>query len=133
MKIGFLFPGQGSQSIGMGKDLYEKYEEVRNIYNKAKEIYITQTKQYVVSLSGQLDSLATTTSNLLGQSEIEIERLANSSIICATIVILVVFISVLILFRYNIKSIVNPILTITEASKNLSEGRLDFEIPLIMK
>lgn len=38
MKIGFLFPGQGSQSIGMGKDLYEKYEIVRNIYNKVKHI-----------------------------------------------------------------------------------------------
>ena len=113
--------------------IHESASEILKIkdtdYNKAKEIYITQTKQYVVSLSGQLDSLATTTGNLLGQSEIEIERLANSSIICATIVILVVFISVLILFRYNIKSIVNPILTITEASKNLSEGRLDFEIP----
>ena len=34
MKIGFLFPGQGSQSIGMGKDLYENYETVKEIYDK---------------------------------------------------------------------------------------------------
>lgn len=32
MKIGFLFPGQGAQSIGMGKDLYEKYDEIKKIY-----------------------------------------------------------------------------------------------------
>ena len=38
MKIGFLFPGQGSQNIGMGKDLYEKYETIRNIYNKVKKL-----------------------------------------------------------------------------------------------
>jgi [acyl-carrier-protein] S-malonyltransferase len=38
MKIGFLFPGQGAQSVGMGKDLYEKYEEVKNVYDKAKDI-----------------------------------------------------------------------------------------------
>lgn len=38
MKIGFLFPGQGAQVIGMGKDLYEKYEEVRKIYYKVQEI-----------------------------------------------------------------------------------------------
>lgn len=38
MKIGFLFPGQGSQTVGMGKDLYEKYPEYKNIYEKVNEI-----------------------------------------------------------------------------------------------
>lgn len=38
MKIGFLFPGQGSQSIGMGQDLYEKYEVVKEVYQKVKEL-----------------------------------------------------------------------------------------------
>lgn len=38
MKIGFLFPGQGAQSIGMGKDLYENYQEVRDIYEKVHKI-----------------------------------------------------------------------------------------------
>lgn len=38
MKIGFLFPGQGSQKVGMGKDIYEEYENVRNIYSKVEKI-----------------------------------------------------------------------------------------------
>ena len=38
MKRAFLFPGQGAQTVGMGKDIYEKYEEARKIYDKASEI-----------------------------------------------------------------------------------------------
>ena len=38
MKIGFLFPGQGTQSLGMGKDLYDNFKEYKNIYDKVKEI-----------------------------------------------------------------------------------------------
>ena len=38
MKIGFLFPGQGAQAVGMGKDLYEKYPEYKAVYEKVNEI-----------------------------------------------------------------------------------------------
>lgn len=38
MKIGFLFPGQGAQSVGMCKDLYDTYEEVRKVYERANDI-----------------------------------------------------------------------------------------------
>ncbi|UCH09495.1 MAG: ACP S-malonyltransferase, partial [Fidelibacterota bacterium] len=33
----FLFPGQGSQQVGMGRDLYEHYPEVRDLYDQAVE------------------------------------------------------------------------------------------------
>lgn len=35
MKVAFVFPGQGSQHVGMGKDLWERFEEVKALYNEA--------------------------------------------------------------------------------------------------
>ncbi len=38
MKRAFVFPGQGSQSVGMGKDLFETYSESRELFEKADAI-----------------------------------------------------------------------------------------------
>ena len=38
MKIAFVFPGQGSQFVGMGKDFYDHYSEARNLFEEANEI-----------------------------------------------------------------------------------------------
>ena len=33
-----IFPGQGSQKVGMAKDLYDKYDLVKELFNQADEI-----------------------------------------------------------------------------------------------
>lgn len=38
MKKAFVFPGQGAQFVGMGKDLYENSPEAKELFEKAKEI-----------------------------------------------------------------------------------------------
>lgn len=37
-KIAFLFPGQGSQSVGMGQDLYQEFTAVKELFDMAAEI-----------------------------------------------------------------------------------------------
>lgn len=44
-KIAFLFPGQGSQAIGMGKDFYDNSQIAKNMFDRAsKALSIDMTK-----------------------------------------------------------------------------------------
>ncbi len=37
-KIGFLFPGQGAQYVGMGRDFYDSFEPARSVFDQADKI-----------------------------------------------------------------------------------------------
>ena len=38
MKKALVFPGQGSQVVGMGKDLFENFASAREVFQKTDEI-----------------------------------------------------------------------------------------------
>jgi [acyl-carrier-protein] S-malonyltransferase len=38
MTIAYLFPGQGSQAVGMGKDLFDRSPDARALFDKADEV-----------------------------------------------------------------------------------------------
>ena len=39
MTIAFLFPGQGSQAVGMGKALADNFAAARNVFDAVDEFY----------------------------------------------------------------------------------------------
>lgn len=58
MSIAFIYPGQGSQYVGMGQDLYDNYPEIKDLYQQANEILGINIAE--VSFSGPEDKLKQT-------------------------------------------------------------------------
>ena len=57
-KTAVVFPGQGSQFVGMGKDFYEKYDKVKEIFDKADKALGYSIKDMM--FEGPEDELKTT-------------------------------------------------------------------------
>lgn len=51
MKIAYIFPGQGTQVVGMGKDLYEKYDEIKNVYKRIDEALGESVEEITYNIS----------------------------------------------------------------------------------
>lgn len=45
MKYAFIFPGQGSQAVGMGKDFYENFDMAKEMFERASDALNTDCKK----------------------------------------------------------------------------------------
>ena len=107
MKIGFLFPGQGSQTLGMGKDLYEKYDKAKQVYDKVNQITGINIKE--ISFSGPEEELNKTQNTQLA---ILTESLAILEILKSA----------------NIKSDMSAGLSLGEYTALIDDNIFDFDI-----
>ena len=57
-RIAFLFPGQGSQSVGMGQEFYQEYDIVREIFDMSEEI--TRIRLSKLCFKGPMEDLTMT-------------------------------------------------------------------------
>ena len=57
-KTAFLFPGQGSQTVGMGLDFYQEYDVVRELFDMAEEI--SKIKLSKLCFKGPMEDLTQT-------------------------------------------------------------------------
>src|SRR6056297_1517787 len=58
-KIAFLFPGQASQSVGMGNDIYNNIAESKALYDIAEELF-DEFSLINISFNGPLKDLTET-------------------------------------------------------------------------
>jgi len=68
MSTAFIFPGQGAQTAGMGKDFYESYEVSKEVFDRASELLNLDMKALCFEENEKLDITEYTQAALLTAS-----------------------------------------------------------------
>ena len=61
VEVAYIFPGQGAQSVGMGKDLYDNFPAAKEVFEKANSVLKIDIKK--LCFEGPLEKLSTTSNS----------------------------------------------------------------------
>ena len=78
MTIALLFPGQGSQFIGMGKDFYDRYDSAKSVYNDLDSALNRPLSDLIFNGSNEDISLTTNSQPAIMATSIAILRSIQS-------------------------------------------------------
>lgn len=114
-KFGFIFPGQGSQYVGMGKYFYDNFKESKDIFNKADDILGFKLSEKI--FNGTMDELSET-------------KITQPSILTVSVAILEALKK-----NCNIEPFCTAGLSLGEYSALICSEFLDFDqaVPLVQK
>ena len=101
-----MFPGQGAQTTGMGKDIYDEYDEAKKVYDKASDILQMDIKKLCFEAE---------------QEELNKTENAQKAILVTSLAMLEI------LRKYNIKLDICTGLSLGEYTALIYSGYLSFE------
>lgn len=80
-KIALIYPGQGAQKVGMGREFYENYGSARGIYDESSQVLGLDMKALCFEENDQLDiteyTQAALVTTCLAMTHVFLEELAN--------------------------------------------------------
>ena len=79
MKVGLLFPGQGSQFVGMGKDFYDSSDKAREMFEIASDAIKVDFKKLMFEENDDLNKTEYTQPAILLYSIVAYELFKNSN------------------------------------------------------
>ena len=116
------------------KEIHESAEEVLSLNEKDKEaahdMYVNTIKTNIAELVKRLDRIIEIGQEMTDSAEVEMTRAIRSTFIIVSIAIALIVLICLLLIVYVTKGVINPLILITENSKKLAEGNLNFRIDI---
>ena len=100
---------------------------------QAHEMYLNDTKVNVNKLVAILDQVAAITEEQVAENQAGLGSWVTKTEYMSVFTIVVILVVSILLVMYVISKIVKPIEVITESSRSLSEGKLDFQIDIKSK
>ena len=116
------------------KEIHESADEalLLNETDKkaAEDMYVNTIKSNITQLVNKLDNIITIGQEMTDSAEKELASAIRTTFIVVSVAFLLIVAFCLLLIIYVTKGVINPLILITENSKKLAEGNLNFQIDI---